>query len=921
MPHDTTSASLLDRLRLVLKMATGLAVLGAFAAVLAAATATLGIIGLWLPRLPAGGGGLGLLFAACGSWLMARGLAQQPTLSPRLAICLRLERAFPKIGERLSRAIGLVRPDASGGHMAAETLALQKGLRQAAREDARRVLEMLPLRNWVYAQPEVRAAVAALTLAILCWAGIAWSLVSGSRGWQDALVKQFRESPVSVATEQLGADEAAESQSIPEATLLVFRRTAKLRDHWQRLTTSQPEDTSRLAHEAAFANSLATSLSSERDAVILQRLAAGLRQAAGMAVSREKETPSAISDSDIADQLGRLVAIGEAAGGLAQAGDAVAAGSRMLFHAAADSAGLTFQELGQTDHAWRDDLSGHLSAVIAGIAADRSLLVKESLLPVNDLPAIDTSGLAMNVRQNRLFLVSRQLAEVADSLATVSSMLGMPPVVGSAADSLAAIGRRQVIRMAKPETAPQMQPSEGERPVAGDTPNVGIDGEETSVVVADVPRQGRGDSVADSNNAAGSDGQPTSGVASDTLAAPASSAENAPASLSGNVWIPEPSVPQKPAQPGPPAGRVPRATPGYFRRILEGAGQTGMLKTSAQIAINAASFVWLAGVTEAVEEAPETHADPPDAAAASAAVERGIAWLVAAQRPDGSFGSARFGGSVAVTAHGLLALASTGSTGVAGPHAEACERAIDFLIDRAANDGLIAGNEDAAHGPMYGHAFAVQALAEISGETSRPEITAILRRGCRLIEQTQNDAGGWRYQPRRADADVSVTAAMVVALEAAAAAGIAVSDETVQQGVAYLLRLQNEDGGFRYQSAAGPSGPARTAAAIVALRLASPDSVEPVSAGRRWLGEHSISSDPADGYAAYGILASSIAAWQAGEAAWAEWYTGTAAELLAAQAADGSWPDASCPEYGTAAAVLSLTTANGLLPGWKRGRP
>jgi len=345
------------------------------------------------------------------------------------------------------------------------------------------------------------------------------------------------------------------------------------------------------------------------------------------------------------------------------------------------------------------------------------------------------------------------------------------------------------------------------------------------------------------------------------------------------------------------------------------------LKTSARIAIDAANSVWLAVLTGAVEEVPERHSDPPDAAAASAAVMRGVAWLVAAQRPDGSFGSARFGGSVAVTAHGLLALASTGSTGVAGPHAEACERAIGFLIDRAANDGLIAGNEDAAHGPMYGHAFAVQALAELSGESSRPEITAILRRGCRLIEHTQNDAGGWRYQPRRADADVSVTAAMVVALEAAAAAGIAVSDETVQQGVAYLLRLQNEDGGFRYQSAAGPSGPARTAAAIVALRLASPDAVEAVSAGRSWLGEHSISPDPADGYAAYGILASSIAAWQAGEAAWAEWYAGAAAELLAAQAADGSWPDASCPEYGTAAAILSLTIANGLLPGWKRGRP
>ena len=92
-----------------------------------------------------------------------------------------------------------------------------------------------------------------------------------------------------------------------------------------------------------------------------------------------------------------------------------------------------------------------------------------------------------------------------------------------------------------------------------------------------------------------------------------------------------------------------------------------------------------------------------------------VAWLVSAQRPDGSWGSQRFSGSVAVTAHGLLALASTGSTGLAGPHAAASERAIGFLIGRAGSDGLIAGNEASANGPMYGHAFAVQALAELSG--------------------------------------------------------------------------------------------------------------------------------------------------------------------------------------------------------------
>ena len=36
--------------------------------------------------------------------------------------------------------------------------------------------------------------------------------------------------------------------------------------------------------------------------------------------------------------------------------------------------------------------------------------------------------------------------------------------------------------------------------------------------------------------------------------------------------------------------------------------------------------------------------------------------------------------------------------------------------------------------------------------------------------------------------------------------------------------------------------------------------------------------------------------------------------LLDAQQADGSWPDPSCPEYGTSAALVVLQMADGLSP-------
>ena len=63
--------------------------------------------------------------------------------------------------------------------------------------------------------------------------------------------------------------------------------------------------------------------------------------------------------------------------------------------------------------------------------------------------------------------------------------------------------------------------------------------------------------------------------------------------------------------------------------------------------------------------------------------------------------------------------------------------------------------------------------------TRRPEIREKLQKAVRLIINTQNNEGGWRYQPVRADADLSVTICQINALRAARNAGIFVPKETV----------------------------------------------------------------------------------------------------------------------------------------------
>jgi len=326
----------------------------------------------------------------------------------------------------------------------------------------------------------------------------------------------------------------------------------------------------------------------------------------------------------------------------------------------------------------------------------------------------------------------------------------------------------------------------------------------------------------------------------------------------------------------------------------------------------------IALVSIACGRVPARAADPaPADAAIDAAVDRGIGWLLDAQRPDGSWGSGAFRGSAAVTAQVILALVADGSTPASGPHAAACGRGVDYLVACAGADGLIAGNEQAAHGPMYGHAFAMTALAAVYGETEDdPRIAQILGAARDLVERIQNDEGGWRYQPVRRDADLSVTAAVLVALRSLHDVGFTVSAGCVDRAADYLLALENPAGGFRYLAAAGPSGSPRTAAAVFALVVAGRGDDPAVDRGIEWLDTEPLALESADGYALYGFANEAAARrrLRGKVAGFTQWHASVASRLLAAQRADGAWVDPSCPEYGTAAAVAVLRMPAGLVP-------
>lgn len=313
------------------------------------------------------------------------------------------------------------------------------------------------------------------------------------------------------------------------------------------------------------------------------------------------------------------------------------------------------------------------------------------------------------------------------------------------------------------------------------------------------------------------------------------------------------------------------------------------------------------------------------------AVDRGLAWLAEQQREDGSFWSrSRYRREVAITALAGMAFLSDGHHPNKGKYGAHVTRAVEFLLSRAQQNGLIHDQESGANGPMYGHGFATLFLAEVHGtapdhvfgENAESDLRRTLRNAVKLIIVSQNSEGGWRYYPDSKDADISVTVCQVMALRAARNAGLAVPTETLDRAIAYVKKCQNSDGGFMYMlNPRGPSLFPRTAAGIVALQSAGIYEGQELEKGVAYLMRHLPRQHaiPYQNNYFYGHYYAIQAMWQVGGAHWTRWYPAIRDELLDQQRANGSWSDLSvCDEYGTAMALIILQLPNNYLPIFQR---
>ncbi len=309
------------------------------------------------------------------------------------------------------------------------------------------------------------------------------------------------------------------------------------------------------------------------------------------------------------------------------------------------------------------------------------------------------------------------------------------------------------------------------------------------------------------------------------------------------------------------------------------------------------------------------------------AIERGLETLAAMQSDDGAFPVARFERHVGITALACLAFMADGNAPGRGRYADEVELGLDYILDNVQETGLLAG-EDVSHGPMYGHGFAALFLGEVYGmtkgggdeERSR-RLHDTLVRACRLIVESQNDEGGWRYNPTPADADISVTICQIMALRAARNAGIEIPKATIDRAVEYVRLCQADDGGFRYQLGRGGSAWPRSAAGVASLYYAGVYEGEELVNGLNYLeqtalpGQAGPNGRPGGGsHYFYGHYYAAQAMFLAGGEHWAKWWPAIRDELLERQTEEGDWSDVYGDAYATSMSLIILQMPNRYLP-------
>ncbi len=291
------------------------------------------------------------------------------------------------------------------------------------------------------------------------------------------------------------------------------------------------------------------------------------------------------------------------------------------------------------------------------------------------------------------------------------------------------------------------------------------------------------------------------------------------------------------------------------------------------------------------------------------AVEKALKFLAKEQASDGSWGN------TAITGFVLLAFMSNGHVPNQGDYGKVVAAGVRHLLACARDDGYLVGSRG---GNMYCHGMATLALTQVYGMTGDEDVKKVTKKAIDLIIKTQNNEGGWRYDPSPTGADISVTIMQVMALRGAKDAGMQVPDKVMADSIKYINKCYDRtSGGYRYQPYSAGPGYARTAAGVCVLQLCGEYEADSIKKSVELM--ERLGDDRAHYW--YGHYYACHAMNQYGGETWEKYYKTMRNKLLAPnyQRNDGAWYDtrleaAYGDPYQTAIAVLILSVPSHYLP-------
>lgn len=300
-----------------------------------------------------------------------------------------------------------------------------------------------------------------------------------------------------------------------------------------------------------------------------------------------------------------------------------------------------------------------------------------------------------------------------------------------------------------------------------------------------------------------------------------------------------------------------------------------------------------------------------------ASIDRGLNFLLRTQiktgRNRGAFAATGLPSGVATASMAGLAMMCGGHAPGFGKFGKAIDYAAQFVMDQVQDNGYIK-RRDLHNERMYGHGFAMLFLSQVYGMTKKAAIGEKLRKAVELTCKTQNNDGGWRYEPVRSDADLSITVCQIMGLRGARDAGIDVPDGVRKKCIEYVQKSQNGNGSFRYTLRGGHSTTAMTAAGVTSLYSAGIYDGEQVEKALKRL----MAAKPRSargGHFFYTHYYAVQAMWHAGGNYWNEWYPAIRDVLVKDQADDGSWRSSEAgPPFGAGMGCIILQMPLNYLP-------